>query len=220
MKRSLPPPSRQNTIRHSGFTLIEILIVAGIITVLAALSMPAFKNVLSGSKLTKCSSNLRQWGMGFQMYMNDHDGYFPQQAEVAGNADTHWQELIAPYVVGDRKNWSQRNVMRTDFACPGEKVAGGIVYGGNIYLRPTQYNKAPQKLISLNHKFSDFALLADNYTGEFWTTVPKANPTSGGVSYSRHKVGSKDVANFLFADFHVEPLSYQQTLDRPVICMP
>jgi prepilin-type N-terminal cleavage/methylation domain-containing protein/prepilin-type processing-associated H-X9-DG protein len=203
-----------------GFTLIELLIVVGIITILAVLSMPTFKNVLSGSKLAKCSSNMREWGMGFQMYMNDHDGFLPQQAEHLGDPDSNWQELIAPYVTGGEKIWNFRNALRARFRCPGDKTTG-IVYGSTHYLSPLRYNKAPAKLISLNQKLSDFLLLGENYTGEFWDTRPDGNPAAGGrIDYNRHSSGKSKIANFLFADFHVEPLSYQQTLDRPVVVIP
>jgi len=209
---------------HSGhrtaFTLVEMAVVAGIICVLAVLSMPAFKNVLASSKLAKCAGNLRSWGMGFQAYMNDNDGFLPQQAEVSGNADTQWQELIAPYVVGNEKIWNSRNAMRTRFRCPGDKTTG-IVYGSTHYLSPLRYNKAPAKLLTLNQKLSEYVLLGENYTGEFWDTRPDSDTPAGGrIDYSRHRIGANKVANFLFADFHVEPLTYQQTLDRPVITVP
>jgi prepilin-type N-terminal cleavage/methylation domain-containing protein/prepilin-type processing-associated H-X9-DG protein len=213
-------PSFRSNGHCNGFTLVELLVVIGVIAILAVLSMPAFKNVMSGSKLTKCSSNIRQWGMGFQGWMNDHDGMLPQTAEVNGNADTHWQELIAPYVVGDQVMWNKRNVMRSKFRCPGDKVPG-IVYCSTHYLSPLRYNKAPLKLINIDKKLSDCLLLTENYTGEIWDTRPDTEKPAGGrIDYMRHRVGGKDVANILFADFHVEPLSYQQTLDRPVICNP
>jgi prepilin-type processing-associated H-X9-DG protein len=211
--------SRRLDIR-SAFTLVEMAVVAGIICVLAVLSMPAFKNVLASSKLTKCASNLRQWGLGFQGYMNDNDGRLPQQAEVTDNADTHWQELIAPYVVGNEKMWNSRNALRTRFRCPGDKTTG-IVYGSTHYLSPLRYNRAPVKLVSLNQKASDFLLLGENYTGELWDTRPGGDtPTGGRVDYNRHVMGKNKVANFLFADFHIEPLTYEQTLQRPVISVP
>jgi prepilin-type processing-associated H-X9-DG protein len=195
-------------------------VVAGIICVLAVLSMPAFKNVLASSKLAKCSSNLRQWGLGFQGYMNDNDGFLPQKAEVTGNADTHWQELIAPYVVGEQKIWNSRNAMRTSFRCPGDKTTG-IVYGSTHYLSPLRYSKAPLKLSALNQKLSDYLLLGENYTGELWDTRPDTDiPAGGRVDYNRHVVGGKKTANFLFADLHVEPLTYQETLQRPVVTVP
>lgn len=222
MKLSRPPEplSASPTSLAPAFSLVETLVAVGVITLLAVLSLPAFKNVLEGSKLTKCSSNLRQWGLGFQAYANDNDGLLPQQAEVAGNGDTHWQELIAPYVTGEKKIWNHRNAMRTQFRCPGDKTTG-IVYGSLHYLSPLRYGKAPAKLVSLNHKLSDFLLLGENYTGELWDTRADVEPPAGGrIDYGRHRVGKNKTANFLFADLHVEPLTYQQTLDRPVVVVP
>lgn len=217
---SLDSASDPSHLRSSAFTLIEMIVVIGVIALLAILSMPAFKNVLAGSNQTKCSSNLRQWGLGFQAYMNDNDGRLPQQAEIAGNADSHWQELIAPYVTGEQKIWNYRNALRTKFRCPGDKTTG-IVYGSLHYLSPLRYGKAPAKLTALNHKLSDFLLLGENYTGELWDTRPDAEPPAGGrIDYGRHKIGKNKTANFLFADLHVESLTYQQTLDRPVLVVP
>jgi prepilin-type N-terminal cleavage/methylation domain-containing protein len=203
--------------RRKGWTLVELLVAIGIVLLLASLGFPAAKRVLDNAKFTKCSSNLRQWGMGFQSYLNDHDGYFPQQAEVLGDANTQWQELIAPYLVGFSTATGKRFTMRDRFRCPNDKTTG-IVYGGNTYLRPSQYSKAPPKLISLNKKLADFALMAENYTGEYWDTHPWNG--NNGLDYTRHTIGGKSLANFLFADMHVEALSYDDTLKRPVITIP
>lgn len=204
---------------RKGWTLIELLVAIGIVLLLASLGFPAAKRVLDNAKFTKCSSNLRQWGLGYQSYMNDHDGYFPQQAEVGTNADTQWQEQIAPYLVGFSTATGKRFTMRLRYGCPSDKNRTvDIAYGGNTYLRPTQYAKAPPKLISLNQKLANFALMAENYTGEFWDT--HAWNGSTGLDYTRHTVGSKSVANFLFADMHVEALSYDDTLKRPVVTIP
>lgn len=205
--------------RRKGWTLIELLVAIGIVLLLASLGFPAAQRVLEKARFTKCSSNLRQWGQGFQFYLNDHDGYFPQQAELSTNTDTQWQEQIAPYLVGFSTTPGKRFTMRLRYGCPDDKnKTTGIIYGGNNYLRPTQYGKAPAKLISLNQKLGNFALLAENYTGEFWDT--HAWNGSGGLDYTRHAIGGKNVANFLFADMHVEALSYDDTLKRPVVTIP
>src|SRR5438093_4834514 len=57
-----------------AFTLIEFLIVAAIITILAALAVPALTAVLERAKATKDLSNLRQIGLATQLYMNDNSG--------------------------------------------------------------------------------------------------------------------------------------------------
>jgi len=222
MKKSLLPSSAADVLRRDtarAFTLIELITVIGIVLVLAALVVPAASKMTESAKLTKCLNVMKQWGTGFQLYMTDNDGKLPQAAEVADNADTQWQEKIAPYLVGNEGVVNkQRFIMRARYFCPADKQKGGIVYGGNTYLRPTQYGKAPLKLININAKKHDFMLLGENYTGEIWDPRPRTPQT--GVDYARHKVGKKAVSNFLFADFHVEALSYQDTIDRGVICIP
>lgn len=57
--------------RQVGFTLMEVLVVVGIIAVLAAIMFPTFFAARERARLTVCTSNLRQLGLAIQMYMQD-----------------------------------------------------------------------------------------------------------------------------------------------------
>jgi len=61
--------------RRQGFTLMEVLIVIGIISVLAAIIFPVLAGVRRDARRTVSASNLRQCGMALLMYCNDNDGY-------------------------------------------------------------------------------------------------------------------------------------------------
>ena len=64
--------------RRYAFTLVELLVVIGIITVLVAILMPALAMAREAAKTTKCLSNLHQIWMGIQMYAADnHDCLIP-----------------------------------------------------------------------------------------------------------------------------------------------
>src|SRR5438552_11695798 len=60
-----------------GFTLVELLVVIGIIALLISILLPALGAAREAARKTQCISNLRQWGMGFQMYANANHGLIP-----------------------------------------------------------------------------------------------------------------------------------------------
>jgi type II secretory pathway pseudopilin PulG len=71
------PPRRTRLRRAAAFTLVELLVVIGIIAVLIALLMPALSRVRTHAISTQCMSNLRQIGQICHMYAAEHKGYLP-----------------------------------------------------------------------------------------------------------------------------------------------
>lgn len=66
---------------RSGFTLVELLVVIGIIAMLMSVLLPALHKAREASRQTRCLSNLRQWGLAYQMYANANKGALPDDGE-------------------------------------------------------------------------------------------------------------------------------------------
>jgi prepilin-type N-terminal cleavage/methylation domain-containing protein/prepilin-type processing-associated H-X9-DG protein len=78
-----------------GFTLIELLVVITIISILAALLLPALRRARESAHLTVCLNNQRQIAMAFHTYASDWDGLPPTEI---GDAGILWMRQLAPYL--------------------------------------------------------------------------------------------------------------------------
>jgi prepilin-type N-terminal cleavage/methylation domain-containing protein/prepilin-type processing-associated H-X9-DG protein len=78
----------------SGFTLIEILVVLGIVTLLAAILFPVFNSVRTSARTATCASNLRQISVAISLYVQDNTQRYPLIRQQMGCS---WVDTVYPY---------------------------------------------------------------------------------------------------------------------------
>jgi prepilin-type N-terminal cleavage/methylation domain-containing protein len=129
--------------RRRAFSLVELLVVISIVALVIGLVLPALGRARSVAKETACKNRLRQWGLAFQMYATQNDGYYPHidgrdrtpsgpQTE-ADLADYYfgWVDVL-PALMGERA-WRDhaywyRPGTDTVFQCPSAMLAPDEFY--------------------------------------------------------------------------------------------
>lgn len=75
---------------RGGFTLVELLVVIGIIAVLVGILLPSLQKARNSANDLVCQSNMRQFGIGIAMYTTQSKGALPQKGPDGSNTTDNY----------------------------------------------------------------------------------------------------------------------------------
>jgi prepilin-type N-terminal cleavage/methylation domain-containing protein/prepilin-type processing-associated H-X9-DG protein len=209
----LRPPAGRNLATPRGFTLVELLVVIGIISVLMALVLAALARARRFANAVSCESNLRQWGAATLMYANENKGFLPRRgqgvqatSQVTRPAD--WFNALPP-LLGSKtyaELVTQGSVPRPGnssvWICPEAVDLGGTYYwsyGMNMALSVWDANQnqgQPDKITGVG--ITSIMVLFADAPGNYCAIYPSS--VAGGYNpVTRHN----NYVNLCFLDGHV-----------------
>ena len=111
-----PTPQDRRLRKVAGFTLLELLVVIGVIAVLVSLLLPALSQAKRSANSARCKSNLHQMGVALAGYVQEAGAYPTYYLQTAAQElqPSAWRVLLEPYLAD------------------GWKVLGGVVVEDNL----------------------------------------------------------------------------------------
>jgi prepilin-type N-terminal cleavage/methylation domain-containing protein/prepilin-type processing-associated H-X9-DG protein len=238
LMRGMLAPSSTGPARKAAFTLVELLVVIGIIALLISILMPALSKARKQALNANCMSNLRSIGQGLQIYASENKGKFPAHA---GGGWWLWD-----VTVGTRDAMLKYGFNRKILYCPTypEQDVDGLWNYASDYsvlgyffliqriagqpnmppldLTPTQKKNYQPTAIALRDPQTGMASAAEtelvtdgtlSANGNFWV--------KGGYQYphlTSHmgKYGKPEGGNILFMDGHVDWRGFKDMYKRAI----
>lgn len=135
----------------SGFTLIELLVVIAILVILAGLLMPSLTRAKSRAQSVLCVNHLKQLGLSWQLYADDHEAQVPPNSVEASGPHKTWVQGWLNYRPDNPDNtntiylreshlWPYHQSLRL-WKCPQDKSTS--TQGGRVFARARSYSMNP-----------------------------------------------------------------------------
>jgi prepilin-type N-terminal cleavage/methylation domain-containing protein/prepilin-type processing-associated H-X9-DG protein len=195
-----------------AFTLVELLVVIGIIAVLIGILLPVLSSARKSAQATKCAAALREIGNAFKMYAIDNNQFYPpmrvaynaanpykvmfgnEQYQPVAGAQTYWMYFLAKYVskqkfgvsAGMTPEEASRAINSVLWGCPNfvpVNTSSATIGVGGIAMVYTGYGYNGFPEYTENNP--NPATSSDKYDaiGDSISTWPPGDPRARAVSY-------------------------------------
>ena len=197
----------------SAFTLVELLVVIGIIAVLIGILLPVVSKARSQGVTVRCASNLRQFGQGWTLYTNAYGGTSaPMRLPEQGNPvkdlgqgphyRPRWQDLLGAlmkafaFAVPPQDTAEDAKEIENElFICPGQpewRNARNYTYGYNFqFLGNPRTNSKGQ--------YINFPVRASRLRGAETVLAADSMGTAAGKAKTSRRAYRTDGTGDLFA---------------------
>ena len=218
--------------RHA-FTLVELLVVIGVIAVLVGLLLPALTSARKSSDRTRCLSNLHHIAVAYQLYLDDHQqrvmrvNPLPTETNLVSPQAPSLVEVLNPYLAKTPPRLTPTGVPAGNdvFRCPTDQLtsketaAGAMTFPASIVV--TTYFDAEGSSYEYNFYFNASAIDPVTGTNRVWNQAlanaksprqfvplsPENLPILLDFETFHGPPNQMQSRNAMFADFHAEVLA-------------
>ncbi len=200
---------------QAAFTLVELLVVTAIISVLAAMLLPALEKATRQARKIACVSNLKQLGVACEQYFNDYSEYFYADGDSGQwNRGRWWQEkqlyryfdLAAPIITSDKSKYLPNGQA---FLCPAaQTLSTSSQFGYNVMtFAMSKNNRRQMRSPSQVFLWADRDGASNDCEIGYWSFQ------AGHPEWDNYHARHEGWANLLRMDVHVD--SSQQITPLP-----